>query len=106
MGKVYITQEAVGRNFLPAQHFGELKLLFPSSAQIVFTAAPVLHKLETELAGFSDKDYLLLSGDPLIMALAVVVALESNRGCARCLKWDKQEKTYYEVAIDRFKKGE
>ena len=106
MSTVYVTQEVEGRNFIPAQKFGRLEALLPSNAQIVFSAEPTLRKLESSLAKFSDEDYLLMSGDPLIMGLALHVALTNNRGYAKCLKWDKRERTYYEVVIDRYKKGE
>ena len=103
---VYITQEVIGRNFLPARDYGKLVALLPANAQVVFSADPTLHKLTSELHNFDDEDFLLLSGDPIIMGLALVVALDANNGKAKCLKWDKHERTYYVVEIDRFKKGE
>jgi len=106
MSTVYVTQEVVGRNFIPAQKYGGLKLLLPSAIQIVFSAEPVLRKLHSELSSFSDEDFLLLSGDPLIMGLALVVALDYNEGRAVCLKWDKHERTYYPVEVNLEEKEE
>lgn len=106
MSTVFITQEVEGRNFIPAMKYGTLKALLPSTAQIVFSAEPVLRKLVEQLQGFSDDDYLLMAGDPLIMGLALSIALDQNDGIARCLKWDKREKIYYEVRIDLYEKEE
>ena len=103
---VYITQDATGRSFLPALKFGKLEMIMPANAQVVITAVPAIRKLKRELAGFNDNDYLLLSGDPLIMGVAVMVACSVNMGRAKLLKWDKREKLYYEVQVDMHEKGE
>lgn len=106
MSTVYITQDGVGRNFLPARTYGDLVMLTPSNAQITFSSQPVLGTLQTKLANFSDEDYLLMSGDPLIMGIALAIALDVNEGFAKCLKWDKRERIYYSVQIDMLEKGE
>lgn len=103
---VFITQETPGRNFLPARKYGELVALLPGNAQIVLSPTPVLRKLEFQLSKFSDDDFLLMSGDPLIIGLAVHVALTRNAGRARFLKWDKRENDYYEVKIDLNEKAD
>jgi len=100
MGTVFISQDAEGRNFLPAADYGRLQLILPATAQVVLTARPALGKLRYALRNFTDEDLLLLSGDPIIMALAVTVALNANMGRARLLKWDRFQKAYYEVAVD------
>ena len=107
MSSVFITQEVEGRNFFPARRYGTLVPLLPSNAQVVFSSEPVTRKIKRALSKFSDKDFLLLSGDPIIMGLSMMVAAEMNRGYMKLLKWDKHEKDYYEVVVDFFnKKGE
>ena len=106
MMTVYITQESANRNFLPARKFGDLVPLLPGNAQIVLSAAPIVRKLKFQLARINDDDYLLMSGDPLIMGIAVHEALRVNNGKAKFLKWDKREADYYEVFIDMNQKEE
>jgi len=99
---VYITQNMDGRNFIPAQKFGELRALLPEKSQILLDPAPILKKLREGLDNFTDDDFLLLSGDPIIIGLSMMVADEVNHGRMKLLKWDKQEKTYYPVKIDMY----
>jgi len=106
LSTVFITQDAVGRNFLPAKQYGAIKILFPSNAQVIITATPAIRKLRRELRNFTDDDYMLLSGDPLIMGVALTMACSVNMGRAKVLKWDKHQKTYYDVQVDLNEKGE
>ena len=52
------------------------------------------------LKDFNDNDYLLLMGDPAIIALAGAVASDVNGGRFKILKWDRDEKKYYDIEID------
>ena len=47
-----------------------------------------------------------MGGDPIIMGLAIVVALDKTNGRAKFLKWDKHEGDYYDVQLDLYEKGE
>ena len=53
---------------------------------------------------FSNEDYLLLSGDPIIMGLCMMVASEKTNGILKMLKWEKREKDYYAVTVDYYDK--
>ena len=79
---------------------GDLKVLLPDNKQIVLSSGPLTHKLKKELSTFCDDDYLLLIGDPAIIALAGAIASEMNRGKFKVLKWDRDEKKYYDLEID------
>ena len=96
---VYVLQE-MGRNIRSAEKFGDLKIVLPDNKQIVLSSGPLTHKLKKELSTFCDDDYLLLIGDPAIIALAGAVASEMNRGKFKILKWDRDEKKYYDIEID------
>lgn len=106
LNKVYITQDAVGRNFLPAKQWGEPVLIMPANAQVILTAAPTVRRMKQVLAKFCDEDYLLLSGDPLIMGVALTIACSVNMGKAKLLKWDKNTKVYYDVKLNLHEKEE
>ena len=96
---VYVLQE-MGRNIRSAEKFGDLKVVLPDNKQIVLSSGPLTFKLRHELKDFNDKDYLLLMGDPAIIAVAGAVVSEVNGGKFKVLKWDRDEKKYYDIEID------
>ena len=96
---IYVLQE-MGRNIRSAEKFGDLKVVLPDNKQIVLSSGPLTFKLRHELKDFNDNDYLLLMGDPAIIALAGAVASDVNGGKFKVLKWDRDEKRYYDIEID------
>ena len=96
---VYVLQE-MGRNVRSAEKFGDLKIVLPDNRQIVLSSGPLTHKLKKELSTFCDDDYLLLMGDPAIIAVAGAIASENNNGRFKILKWDRNEMKYYDIEID------
>ena len=96
---VYVLQE-MGRNVRSAEMFCELKVCLPDNRQIVLSSGPLAFKLQQELKDFNDNDYLLLMGDPAIIALAGAVVSDVNGGKFKVLKWDRYEKRYYDIEID------
>jgi len=57
------------------------------------------------LKNYTSKDYLLLSGDPSVIGIAVAIVSDINNGRFNLLKWDRQEKVYYPLEIDLYEKG-
>ena len=55
---VYVVQEALGKNILSAEKYGELVLLLEYNRQIVLSSAPTVRVLKEKLKNFSDEDYL------------------------------------------------
>ena len=110
---VYVLQEVPGTragrpkfNIIGAQKYGKLKVLLREDSQVVMSPGPIKHKLERLLKDFSDKDYLLLSGDPQIIFMVGAVIAKVNNGRAKSLKWDRQEQTYYPLEFELYEKGE
>ena len=109
--KVYVIQDVPGTregrpkiNIIGASEFGELKVLLPENAQIILSAGPLVFKLRQLLQNYTPQDYLLLTGDPAIIGVACSIASDITNGKYNLLKWDKQERRYYPVEIDLFKK--
>jgi len=102
---VYVLQE-MGRNIRSAEKFGDLKVVLPDNRQIVLSAGPMSFKIRQELKDFNDNDYLLLMGDPAIIAVAGAVASDVNGGRFKILKWDRDEKKYYDIEIDLRRRNE
>ena len=102
---VYVLQE-MGRNVRSAEKFGDLKICLPDNRQMILSSGPLTFKLQQELKDFNDNDYLLLIGDPAIIAVAGAIASENNNGRFKVLKWDRNEMKYYDIEIDLRGKSE
>lgn len=96
---VYVVQEVLGRNILPAKAFGEIEILLPPG-QIMFSPGPSLARLRQKLKSFCQDDFLLLIGDPAAIALAAIIASDSANGKFNLLKWDREHRQYFPIKIN------
>ena len=110
--KVYVIQEIPGTkdgkpkiNIMGAREYGDFKFLLPELSQIIFSTGPLIFKLRQALKNFSEKDYLLLTGDPAIIGVACSIASDMTNGKYKLLKWDRQERKYYPIEINLYEKG-
>ena len=104
----HIPGTAEGRpkiNIMGAATYGKFKFLLPELSQIIFSPGPLIFKLRKELANYRKQDYLLLTGDPAIIGVACSIVSDITNGKYNLLKWDKQERKYYTIAIDLYEKG-
>ena len=97
---VFITQEVRGRDLTDAIQFGDLQVLVPAKEQIAYSTQPTVRRIAKGLQKFEDDDYLLLSGDPVIIGIALAYASIVNRGKVNVLKWDRLEAKYYPLHIN------
>lgn len=97
---VYITQEMRGRDITDAISFGDIEILTLAEQQSGYSTQPTLRKIARKLSKFNDDDYLLLSGDPSVIALAGAIAARNNAGRFKMLKWDRQEGKYFPLQAD------
>jgi len=110
--KVYVIQEISGTkdgrpkiNIIGAAKYGDFVFCLPEMAQIIFSPGPLIFKLRKVLKDYSEKDYLLLTGDPAIIGVACSIVSDTTNGSYKLLKWDKQEKRYYPIQINLYEKG-
>ena len=111
--KVYVIQEIAGSadgrpkiNIMGAREYGDFEFLLPELSQIIFSPGPLIFKLRKALKNFTQKDYLLLTGDPAIIGVACSIVSDMTNGKYKLLKWDKQERKYYPIEINLYEKGE
>jgi len=109
---VYVIQEIAGTrdgrpkiNIMGAAEFGTFKFLLPELSQIIFSPGPLIFKLRKGLQNYRPRDFLLLTGDPAIIGVACSIVSDITNGKYQLLKWDKQERKYYTIAIDLYEKG-
>ena len=98
---VYVTQELKGRDLSSALEFGELQVVVPADIEITPDTIEGVYDLITcALSTFDpQKDYLLLSGDPVVMCLVYQVANEEafirhNTARVSVLRWDRIDSRY------------
>ena len=110
---VYVIQHIAGSqagtpkiNIIGAQKYGNFKFLFFFFSQMIFSPGPLIYKLRHGLKHFKKEDHLLLTGDPALIGVACSIVSDITNGKYNLLKWDKQERKYYPIAINLYEKGE
>ena len=83
-----------------------MKVLLKEDTQIIMSPGPIILELRRLLKDYTSNDYLLLSGDPKVIGLAIAVACDINNGKYTTLTWDRQEKMYYPSEFNIYEKGE
>ena len=99
---VYITQEMRGRNLSDATSFGDLEILIPAEQQAGYSTDSIVDTITRKLQDYTGSDYILLAGDPAIIAITAAIAAKQGNGSFRMLKWDRQEEKYYPLAVKIF----
>lgn len=118
MGRVFVVQEptrwdniqkAIVPKFDPkdlakAEEFGVISyLLSPRAAP--FNNAPIVRELSEKLSdyGKNEDDYLLCTGNPILIGLATAVALDASpSGTVRFLQWSGKDQEYIPVVAQVF----
>lgn len=99
---VYVTQELKGRDLSSALEFGELRVVVPANVEIVPKNIGALMDCVEEAMKLFDhrEDYLLLSGDPVVMGIVWQYAMEEVfLGTLRVLRWDRIESRYIQFDV-------
>ena len=114
--RVFVIQEIAGTkagnpkiNIMGASIYsssGKFHFLLPELSQIIHSPGPLIYTLRSKLKNFNEKDYLLLTGDPALIGVACSLVSDITNGKYNLLKWDKQERKYYPIAINLYEKGE
>ena len=109
---VYVVQQRFSRqgdgsqkfhNYDAAFKYGVISYLIPSKSIVDDLYNGDIDKLlEERLSQFSEDDYLILTGDPVMCAqvvLAAVFRLPENVTTLKILKWNFEQGEYYPVEI-------
>jgi hypothetical protein len=103
MPKVYVPQEAIGKNIIPAMSYGQIRVCFPPNYQVNFDTEDAAKQLLFWLSDYTEEDFLLLIGDPILIGIAAACASFWSKGRVKFLKWDRQEHIYLPVSADILK---
>jgi len=80
----------------PAQRYGEVHILL-EPGDVALMPYRSLMRLNEKLRDFTDNDYILPIGDPVLIGAAVAVAALRNNGKVRMLRWDRRDRCYTEL---------
>lgn len=95
---VYIIQDT-GKDFLPAKEFGEIRIVFPKHINNMTYNEGMTHAFEV-MRDFRDHDYVVPTGDPLLIGLVVAVAFTKSTNQFQLLKWNPVNHKYEVHQID------
>lgn len=84
----------------PAAKYGDIKLLLDSSLVVGIAMAPLVRTFRQKLAAYGDDDYILPTGDPAAMGIAIAIAAQANQGRVKLLRWDRKSGGYIELAVE------
>jgi hypothetical protein len=79
-----------------ADEWGQVEYLLDPSAH-PFNPDLVIGSLHHKLSGFSDDDYLLLIGNPVLIGMASAVAARYNDGKINFLQWNPKNSKYVHI---------
>lgn len=85
----------------PAKSFGDMHILHPPG-KVTVAPAVMARRMRAELARFSDEDFVLCVGPPVVMVATGIVAALQNNGRVKLLEWDKFSQTYREIVFDAY----
>lgn len=80
-----------------AEKFGELVFLLGPHAH-PFDPDVVTGELHLKLSEFTDKDYLLLVGNPVLIGMATAVAAKYSGGGINFLQWSAKDESYSAIS--------
>jgi len=99
--KVFIVQDTGTLNFTPALNFGDPVVINRLGYPPFITSFQKqwFRNLSQKLQQFnSERDYLLLVGDPISIALSFHIIAKYSQSI-KCLRWDRQTMSYIPVIV-------
>ena len=92
MARVFITQQQHNFDFSQAEDYGRMVSIWGPSQQAWGDTSFIVDSARRTLADFNaDEDFLLLMGDPALMAIASAEVSHLTDGQFKLLKWDRRK---------------
>lgn len=77
----------------PAAEYGCIRFLFDENT-LPLNPAFLVDRIHEQLFDYDDNDYILPTGHPVAIGLAVAIAANYNAGWVNLLYWSNREKRY------------
>lgn len=108
MAKVWVVQEtpirdnATGelrrRDLTPALEYGSLEVLLEADERVL-NAQPMVEKLRTKLARYTEADFIIPMGDPVAIGIVCALVADMTGGAFTLLKWERQQRRYFPIPV-------
>lgn len=85
----------------PAQEYGKIEFILGANAN-PFNPELIVPEMQDKLSEYSDEDFLLLIGNPILIGWATAIAADANDGFVRLLQWSGKDRKYISVQADIF----
>lgn len=83
----------------PAEKFGDVEILNEPGDLSLMPFRAVKH-LKEKLKNFSDNDFIIPMGDPVLIGATIAIASAMNHGKVKILRWDKHDSAYTPLEYD------
>jgi hypothetical protein len=95
----YVVQESPDKNLLPARDFGEICVMLTMS-DVRKGYDHCIKTLSDKFDHFRhEKDFLILTGDPIFIGVAMVFANHLSEGHVQVLRWDREHYRYNHIDV-------
>lgn len=85
-----------------ALRFGPLVYCVEGEVDVGKTA-PIISQLDEKLATYTDRHFLLLIGNPLVIGIAVAIAASASpNGVVNCLQWSPPDRGYIPITFNLY----
>ena len=98
MAKVYVLGDD-GHDLSNAKEFGDILFVKEEGKYKVFSPSEVIVELKEQLRWFTGEDYLLISGSPFVMGLAMSMLFLSTMDKVNVLLFDAKKRQYFPRTI-------
>lgn len=104
MSRVFICQKS-NRNFSQAEKFTDQPFIFLCYREVYAdnfeeVVPRIIIEMKTKLLEFRSNDFLLLSGDPVVISLSTMTLARMGNYRVNLLKFDRENADYYVVPVD------
>ena len=96
---VFVVHESPNFNYARALRYGQTLRPVFSLGPVQLSPQRALGHARKALKAMRPGDYMILSGDPVLIGICVTVAAEMQ-GRVSLLRWDKQASDYFPVEVD------
>ena len=96
--RVFITHDIGGKDFTHAGRFGTLIPLVKGRLPYDMTGQEMLNDLNGMMRDYAEGDFLLLSGDPVIISIASMIAFSKVKR-VNFLRWSRWDRGYEVIAV-------